>query len=86
MTHLFTDNEYQLLVDRVFVGLKLTLNLITPDEHVSETGRSIRVIKECLRAIITTLPFRIITKVIKRENDQICRISFEPRGTLTIHR
>ena len=63
-----------LLTDTEFVGLKnrllrlgVLLNPAAAHEHVGEIERFIRVIKERVRSIITTLPFDNLPRTLKRE-------------------
>ena len=63
-----------LLSDSEFVGLKnkllhlgVLLNPASAYEHMGEIERFIQVIKERVRAIITTLPFQFMPRILRRE-------------------
>ena len=57
------------LMDSAFPGLhdvcnqlRVTLNTTSQDEHVGDVERYIRTIKECMRGITNTLPFKRLTR------------------------
>ena len=57
------------LMDGAFAGLhdvcnqlQVTLNTTTRDEHVGDVERYIRTIKECMRGVSNTIPFKRLTR------------------------
>ncbi len=58
------DGEFEKIKDLV---PRLECNTTAAKEHVSEAERGIRMIKECARGVITTLPFEHIPRQIKIE-------------------
>jgi hypothetical protein len=56
---IFADNEFKGLRAKI-LELKIYLNCAAANEHVPEIERAIRVIKERVRATISSLPFRAL--------------------------
>ena len=57
------------LMDGAFVGLhdvcnqlQVTLNTTSRDEHMGDVERYIRTIKECMRSVSNTIPFKRLTR------------------------
>jgi hypothetical protein len=57
------DNEFESLRSPL-LNIGVRLNTCAPGEHIPEVERKIRTVKERVRAIITTLPFRTIPLII----------------------
>ena len=62
------------LMDGAFVGLhdvcnqlQVTLNTTSRDEHVGDIERYIRTVKECMRGISNTIPFKRLTRSMVME-------------------
>ena len=58
----FLDGEFDKLTDE----FPFTMHIAGKDEHVGDIERLIRVIKERVRAIHSTLPFKRVPRVIIR--------------------
>jgi hypothetical protein len=57
------DNEFESLRGSL-LHLGVNLNVCAPGEHIPEVERKIRTVKERVRAVITTLPFRAIPLIV----------------------
>ena len=62
---ILADGEFRHMTHTVLVDLKYHLNCTAAGEHVPEAECAIRVIKERLRSIITTWPFKSVPTVFK---------------------
>jgi hypothetical protein len=54
---MFTDGQFEPLRAEL-ADLQINLNTVSNDEHVPEIERHIRTVKECVRAIYNTVPFK----------------------------
>jgi hypothetical protein len=57
------DNEFENLRDSL-LKLGVRLNTCAPGEHIPEVERKIRTVKERVRGVVTTLPFKTILLII----------------------
>ena len=62
------------MMDGAFAGLndvcnqlQVTLNTTSRDEHVGDVERYIRTIKECMRGVSNTIPFKRLTRNMVKE-------------------
>ena len=81
------DNEFKGLRADI-LELKIYLNCAAANEHVPEIERAIRVIKERVRAAISSLPFRALPQRIKKELVYYlvtCLNMFPRRGGVSNH-
>ena len=67
--HMFMDGQFQHMENQI-TGLGITLNICSRKEHVSEIERNIRTVKERVRGVYNTLPFkkmprRLIIELVK---------------------
>jgi hypothetical protein len=60
---LLADNEFETVRDAMNER-EVNVNICAPHEHVPEVERKIRTVKERVRGILTTLPFKVIPSVI----------------------
>ena len=82
-----SDNEFKGLRADI-LRLKIYLNCAAANEHVPEIERAIRVIKERVRASISSLPFCILPKRFKKEmviHLVTCLNMFPRRGGVSNH-
>jgi hypothetical protein len=81
VTHIYCENEFRPLMTRLLEQEpNLVFNFANPSEHVPEIERSIRVIKERVRAIYHRLPFhhlpRTMVKLLVSESAK--KLNFFP--------
>ena len=60
---LLLDNEFEGVRERMHKH-GMNINICAPNEHIPEVERKIRTVKERVRGILTTLPFKLIPNVI----------------------
>ena len=59
------DNEFECLQDMMLRrSAGVPLNICAPDEHVPEVERVIRTVKERVRSLISTLPFKSLPEIV----------------------
>ena len=60
---ILADNEFQVLQDEI-EEMGINVHIVTKNDHVPEVERPNRVIKERVRAIIQTIPYKRLAKKI----------------------
>jgi hypothetical protein len=58
---ILADNEFQVLQDEI-EEMGINVHIVTKNDHVPEVERPNRVIKERVRAIIQTIPYKRLAK------------------------
>jgi hypothetical protein len=72
ITHIHCDQQFQSLMEPIADELNVQMNFTTTDEHVPEAKRNIRTIKERIRAVYHSLPYKAMPPVMLKYLAVVC--------------